>query len=159
MSPPGGTPTSRQPSRNRGQRAGPARSRRPPGPEEPPAEAGTLFSDAEIGAAVPGAAVSLGAQVVASPLYAAQRAYVRKAPAEAEVAAVIDALGHAGGKLPVTLLATVAGQPPFRMSGYLAQIGRLLNVDGYPVISVGDEGRTAELNAALLREQFLGGSG
>ena len=43
------------------------------------------------------------------------------------------------------------------MAGYLAQLGRLLNVDGYAVIGVADEGRTAELNAALLREQFLGG--
>jgi hypothetical protein len=97
--------------------------------------------------------------VVASPLYVAQRAFVRKAPGDPEVAAFIDALDQAGGKLPVTALATVAGQPPFRMAGYLAQLGRLLNVDGYAVIGVTDEGRTAELNAALLREQFLGGSG
>jgi hypothetical protein len=113
-----------------------------------------LFTDAEIPAAV-----SLGTQVVASAVYTAQRAYVRKAPAGPEVAAVIDALTQAGGKLPVTSLAEVVGQAPFRMSGYLAQIGRLLNVDGYRVITISDEGRTAELNAALLREQFGGGSG
>jgi hypothetical protein len=102
---------------------------------------------------------SLGARVTACMLYTAQRAFVRKAPGDPEVAVVIDALDQAGGKLPVTALSTVAGQPPFRMAGYLAQLGRLLNVDGYAVIGVTDEGRTAELNAVLLREQFLGGSG
>jgi hypothetical protein len=61
--------------------------------------------------------------------------------------------------MPVASLARHAGQAAFRMGGYLAQLGRLLNVDGYPVIGVADEGRTAELNLALLREQFLGGSG
>ncbi len=114
----------------------------------------TLFTDADIPAPA-----SLGTQVVASPLYSAQRAFVRKPPADAQVAEVLDALGQAGGKLPVTSLAAVAGQPPFRMGGYVAQLGRLLNVDGYAVIGVTDEGRTAELNTALLREQFLGGSG
>lgn len=139
--------------------AEPAASIRAPAParrgsKKPPAAAEALFSDADIPAPV-----SLGTRVVGSPLYVTQRAFVRKAPADTEVAAVIDAISRAGGKLPVPSLAAVAGQPPFRMSGYLAQLGRLLNVDGYPVISITDEGRTAELNAALLREQFLGGGG
>jgi hypothetical protein len=115
---------------------------------------GTLFTETDIPLAV-----SLGVRVTASMLYAAQRAFVRKSPGDPEVAAVIDALDQAGGKLPVTALSTVAGRPPFRMAGYLAQLGRLLNVDGYAVIGVTDKGRTVELNGVLLREQFLGGSG
>lgn len=103
------------------------------------------------------APASLGRRVTASRLYAAQRAFVRKAPDDAQVIAVIDALAEAGGKLPVTALAAAAGQPSFRMAGYLAQLGRLLNVDGYPVIGVTDAGRTAELNRGLIAEQFLGG--
>jgi hypothetical protein len=142
-----------------GSTSGPAAAPRPAtaprkAAKQPVPDTETLFTDADI--PVP---ASLGTRVVASPLYGAQRAFVRKAPADVEVAAVIDALGQAGGKLPVTSLATVARQPPFRMAGYLAQLGRLLNVDGYAVIGVTDEGRTAELNAALLGEQFLGGSG
>jgi len=93
---------------------------------------------------------------VASERFAAQRAFVRKAPADAEVAAIIDGLSAGGGKLPVSAVAGLAGQAPFRMAGYLAQLGRLLNVDGYPVIGDADSGRTVELNAALLTEQFLG---
>ena len=100
--------------------------------------------------------MTLGARVVASERFAAQRAFVRKAPADAAVAAIIDGLAAAGGKLPVGSVAGLAGQAPFRMAGYLAQLGRLLNVDGYPVIGDADSGRTVELNAALLTEQFLG---
>jgi hypothetical protein len=122
--------------------------------KRPDAGTDTLFAEADITVSA-----SLGVRVTNSMLYTAQRAFVRKPPGDLEVAAVIDALDQAKGKLPVTALSTVAGQPTFRMAGYLAQLGRLLNVDGYPVIGVSDEGRTAELNAVLLREQFLGGSG
>jgi hypothetical protein len=122
--------------------------------KKPMADVDTLFAADDI--PVP---ASLGTQVVTSPVYKAQRAFVRKAPEDAEVAAIIDALAGAGGKLPVTSVARIAGQPPFRMAGYLTQLGRLLNVDGYAVIGVTDEGRTGGLNTALLREQFLGGGG
>jgi len=127
----------------------------------PPVQEEALFSASEVGASGAWAGdtdgqVTLGAGVVASERFAAQRAFVRKAPADAAVAAIIDGLCTAGGKLPVASVAGLAGQAPFRMAGYLAQLGRLLNVDGYPVIGDADSGRTVELNAALLTEQFLG---
>jgi hypothetical protein len=71
------------------------------------------------------------------------------------VASLIDYLAEAGGKAPVTVAAETIGEPPFRMSGYLAQVSRLLNVDGYAVIGVTDQGRTVELNIGLLRQQFV----
>ncbi len=129
--------------------------------KRPPVQEDALFSTSEVAASGTSAAaadaqVTLGARVVASERFAAQRAFVRKAPADTAVAAIIDGLCTAGGKLPVASVAGLAGQAPFRMAGYLAQLGRLLNVDGYPVISDADSGRTVELNAALLTEQFLG---
>ncbi|MGH3275959.1 MAG: BREX-2 system phosphatase PglZ [Streptosporangiaceae bacterium] len=127
----------------------PSRARKPP--KRVPAQEDTLFSAGDI----PGH-VTLGARVVASERFAAQRAFVRKAPADAAVVAIIDGLSVAGGKLPVSSVAELSGQASFRMAGYLAQLGRLLNVDGYPVIGDIDSGRTVELNTALLTEQFLG---
>ena len=76
-------------------------------------------------------------------------------PTAGQVASLIDRLAEAGGKIPVTVAADAVGEPPFRMSGYLAQVARLLNVDGYAVIGVTDQGRTVELNIELLRQQFL----
>ena len=52
-------------------------------------------------------------------------------PEAGQVARLIDRLAEAGGKVPVMVAAEAVGEPPFRMSGYLAQVARLLNVDGY----------------------------
>jgi PglZ domain len=98
---------------------------------------------------------ALGSQVTGSALFAAQRRLARRPPEAGQVATLIDRLAEAGGKIPFTVAAEAAGEPPFRMSGYLAQVARLLNVDGYAVIGVTDQGRTVELNIELLRQQFL----
>jgi hypothetical protein len=86
---------------------------------------------------------------------AAQRQLLRRAPADQGIAALIDALVGAGGRLTLTEAATAAGESPVRMSGYLAQVARLLNVDGYPVLQLKDGGKMAELSEQLLRQQFL----
>lgn len=137
----------------------------------------TLFDDAEVatgesatgmsaslctatranGASAPGAGASLGARAAASARMAAQRQFVRRAPDSASVARLIDALAQSGGRLTATEAATAVGESPVRMSGYLAHVARLLNVDGYAVLQTKDDGRTVELNSELLRQQFLGG--
>lgn len=109
------------------------------------------------GVSVPGAAASLGVRVTTSARMTAQRQFVRRAPDDASVARLIDALAQSGGRLTATEAATVAGEPQVRMSGYLAHVARLLNVDGYAVLQTKDDGRTVELNSELLRQQFLGG--
>ena len=40
------------------------------------------------------------------------------------------------------------------MPGYLAQVTRLLNVDGYGVLQLKDGGKAVELNEHLLSQQF-----
>jgi len=85
-----------------------------------------------------------------------QRQFVRRAPGEAKIAALIDGLAQAGGRLTVAEVAALAGEPAVRMVGYLALVARLLNVDGYPVLRTTDGDRSVELNKQLLRQQFLG---
>jgi hypothetical protein len=116
---------------------------------------GMIGADSAIGHAGAAAAATLGSRVIASPRLAAQRQIVRRAPADAKVVALLDALLNAGGRLTLTEAATVVGEPPVRMSGYLAQVARLLNVDGYAVLRTTDEGRTVELSQSLLRQQFI----
>ncbi len=126
----------------------------PAGPRGQAAEeSGTLFGAEDI-IEVTAPKASLGAQVVASPRMASQRQFVRRAPDDTSIAALIDALAGAGGRLTVTEVAAATGEPPVRMSGYLAQVTRLLNVDGYAVLQTTEGGRTVELNASLLRRQF-----
>jgi hypothetical protein len=101
------------------------------------------------------AASSVGARVVASPRMSSQRQLIRRAPSDASVAALIDALVAAGGRITIAEAAQATGEPPVRLrSGYLATVQRMLNIDGYPVLQVTDEGRTVELNVHLLRQQF-----
>ena len=146
--PPGGPDqaTRRQPKA--GSRAAPA-----------PAQADTLFDVGQAAGAPAAATQSLGEQVAASQMLAAQRQFARRAPGDEQVAALIDGLAMAGGKMPMAAAAELAGEPVFRMAGYLAQVARLLNIDGYRVIGETDGGRTVELNLELLRQQFLGGTG
>jgi hypothetical protein len=119
----------------------------------------TLFDVTEA-APAPGTqsrpAVTLGGQVVASPRMASQRQVIPRAPAEADVAALIDAFAHAGGRLTLAEAAAVTGQPAVRMSRYLAQVARLLNVDSYAVLNHSEADRLVELSLPLLRQQFLG---
>jgi hypothetical protein len=100
--------------------------------------------------------VTLGYQVVASPRMASQRQAIPRAPAEADVAALIDALAQAGGRLTLAEAAAVTGQPAVRMSRYLAQVARLLNVDSYAVLNHSEAERSVQLSVSLLRQQFLG---
>jgi hypothetical protein len=120
---------------------------------KPPPQDGTLFTAADVTAGETG---DLGERIISSAVFAGSRKFVRKAPDDAAVAALIDGLAAAGGKLPMTAVAKLVGQPPFRMVGYLAQVSKLLNVDAYPVLGEADGGRTVELNVKLLKEQFLG---
>jgi len=101
-------------------------------------------------------ATSLGVQVGTSSRMAGQRQFVRRAPGDVSVDALIDALVQAGGSLTLAEAAAAVGEASVRMSGYLAQVVRLLNVDGYPVLGTTDGGRTVKLNEQLLRQQFLG---
>jgi hypothetical protein len=135
-----------------------ARRRRstPAAPATP--DAGALFDVAEVvtAEAAPTAPVTLGTRVVASSRMMSQRQAVPRAPGEPDIAALIDALAQAGGRLTIAEAAAVTGQPPVRMSRYLAQVTRLLNVDSYAVLNHSEADRLVELNLPLLRQQFLG---
>ncbi|MDN5750818.1 MAG: hypothetical protein L0H64_20305 [Pseudonocardia sp.] len=95
--------------------------------------------------------LSLGQRVVASEVYRAQRAFVRRAPDPTAVAAVVDALA-VEGRLSAIATAATAGRAGRDPDGVVATLQRLLNVEGYPVLT--SSGGTVELNPELLRLQF-----
>ncbi|WP_405793859.1 hypothetical protein [Streptomyces sp. NBC_01506] len=106
----------------------------------------------------PPAPATLGARVVASEVYEAQKEYVRKAPEGKVVAAVVDALAVAGGTMsPAALAAAISatGRVRRNIEGFVATVQRLLNVEGYPVLGFVDAGHAVKLDVALLRDQFL----
>ncbi|KAA9380112.1 BREX-2 system phosphatase PglZ [Microbispora cellulosiformans] len=102
---------------------------------------------------------SLGTRVVQSTPFEEQQGFVRNAPTAEQIAELIDGLATAGGKLSVNAAAALVGQAPARMRGYVSQASRLLNLDGYGVLTLTDGDAAVELDVKLLKLQFLGESG
>jgi hypothetical protein len=115
----------------------PAAAIPPPEPDSPPVAAG-----------------SLGGQVVATEAYTVQESFVRKHPDRQTVVEVIDALIASGGTLSLAAVAARAGRAGRNPGFFAATLERLLNVEGYDVVRIVDDGRTLRLNVTLLRQQF-----
>lgn len=93
-----------------------------------------------------------------SDLYQVQSGSVgRAAPKEADVRAALLAAHERGGVASFATIAQATGRPLHRMAGFLASLARVLNVDGYPVLTVDASGAEVRLDEALLRTQFLEG--
>ncbi|MFC5993099.1 BREX-2 system phosphatase PglZ [Pseudonocardia hispaniensis] len=97
--------------------------------------------------------VSIGTRVVDSDVYSAQRRFVRKPPDKAVVAALIDSLLAADGTLSATAVAMRVGRAGRDPAALVATLQRLLNVEGYPVLSMDGSG-LVRLDGDLLRLQF-----
>ncbi|WP_338898412.1 BREX-2 system phosphatase PglZ [Streptomyces sp. TG1A-60] len=134
-----------------------AKAKPKPRPQE-----GELFADdaVEVPAAPPAepTVLTLGQQIVGTTIYKHQRKFVRKPPEHKVVAAVIDALDHAGGTLSLAAVAAAAigsgGRTNTRPEGLVTVLTRLLNIEGYEVISLIDSRTRVRLNRETLREQF-----
>ena len=88
-------------------------------------------------------------------LFAEQRKQAaRTALPEERIRAILTALDARGGKLTGPALAESLGVPLFRLGGIVSALRRVLNVDGYAVLSVDESSETIELNRDLLVTQF-----
>ena len=79
---------------------------------------------------------------------------VNRVPSSEVFTAVVDALVAAGGRLPVAAVLQAAQSPGRNPRGLVTALARVLNVDGFDVISLADEGRAVRLDQDLLDEQF-----
>ncbi|MFJ7529361.1 BREX-2 system phosphatase PglZ [Streptomyces griseus] len=107
-------------------------------------------------------ALTLGDRTVRSAPYRTQREFVRLAPGDKAVAAALDALLAAGGKLSPGAVAAAAqaatGKSQRNPERFATMLERLLNIDGYPVLQLVESGRTVQLDRALLQQQFPEGT-
>ncbi|MET7970520.1 BREX-2 system phosphatase PglZ [Micromonospora sp. NPDC005305] len=130
---------------------------RPRRPAEPQVE--SLFDLAPV-TAVPSAAPPPGPAVpdLVTALLASERYAQRRDPrvplADERVAALLGTLLAGGNRATLDTLAARAGVPAHRITGTVAALRRLLQVEGYPVVTLDPDGRTVHLNRALLIEQF-----
>lgn len=84
----------------------------------------------------------------------AQRRDPRVPLPDERVAALLTTLLRGGDRATLDTLAARAGVPAHRINGTITALRRLLQVEGYPVVTLDPDGRTVHLNRALLVEQF-----
>lgn len=129
----------------------------PPAKRQPPrkrltdAGQGKLFEPPPTKHGAPGWIDALfGSEVFMSQRAAASRAAVP----DDTIRELLAALDDRGGKLTRAALVQRLGLPAVRVHGIVAAMRRLLNVDGYDILSVDDTSDTVALNAEMLRVQF-----
>jgi hypothetical protein len=93
--------------------------------------------------------------LLASPTFGAQKKLAGRAvPADEVLAKLLVAFDRRGGKLTATALARAIDYPPLRLPGLLAVVQRILNIDGYAVLTRDEASDTIEFNRELLCRQF-----
>jgi hypothetical protein len=94
-------------------------------------------------------------RLLSSQAYKAQKAMIRRhAPDDAVVQSSLEALEASGGIMTPAAFAKAADLPPARLDGLIARIQRLLNVDGYEILTLNRNENKVELNVAKLKKQF-----
>lgn len=78
----------------------------------------------------------------------------RAVPQDETVRKMLGALAEQGGKLTSAALARRMGLPAYRLASLLAAIQRVVNVEGYPILTRDELSDTIELNRELLCRQF-----
>ena len=79
-------------------------------------------------------------------------------PDDTQVRSALEALAERGGHWTRVALAQRLQVPMIRLGGLLAQLRRLLNVDGYPVLAVDEAAATVTFDRRLLEVQFMLGA-
>ena len=121
-----------------------APSTEPTGPSEPPSP--------------PRADAPWAEQLVSSEAFQVQLAAAKRMKPQLDrVRAALGALDARGGTASFAVLAQAAGMPADRVPGFVSVLERLLNVDGYGVITVDRTAQEVRLDEMLLRTQFLDG--
>ena len=93
--------------------------------------------------------------LLVSPILGEQKHLAGRAvPADEIIIKLLTALDRRSGKLTSTALARAIDYPLLRLRGMLAVMQRVLNIDGYAVLTRDEASDTVELHRDLLCRQF-----
>jgi PglZ domain len=94
-------------------------------------------------------------RLLASQAYKDQKGMIRRhAPEDSLIRSSLEALDANGGIMTPGAFAKAADLPPARLDPLIAQMKRLLNVDGYEILTMNRNENKVELNVAKLKRQF-----
>lgn len=95
-------------------------------------------------------------RIMASPLLARQRERAGRMALEPDrLRALLGKLQQQGGRCSIEQMAAAIGQPVMRMRGVMSAMERMLNIDGFPVVTLEQGSGTVLLDISLLKTQFL----
>lgn len=90
-----------------------------------------------------------------SPVYAQMKSRAgRVVVSDEQVHTLLQFLSARGGQQMIGAVVQAMGIPAIRANGFLAGVQKLLNVDGYPVLSIDRTAKTVKLNIESLKRQF-----
>jgi hypothetical protein len=93
--------------------------------------------------------------LLASPTFSRQKERAGRLALDTQkLQALLSCLDERGGRAGIEALAATVQMPPMRMRGVLSVLQRMLNVDGFPVITVEPGSGIVVLDMRLLRAQF-----
>jgi hypothetical protein len=88
-------------------------------------------------------------------LYKAQRKLIgRAALSDTQVESFLTALTSRGGVMTTAALGRALELAPFRLTGLVALLGRVLNIDGFRVVGRSESADEITLDVELLKRQF-----
>ena len=94
-------------------------------------------------------------KLFASQVYKSQKELIRRhAPEDSIVRQTLTVLESSGGLMTPAAFSNAADIPAARLDGLIARIQRLLNVDGYEILTLNRNENKIELNVAKLKRQF-----
>jgi len=115
----------------------------------------TLFDQPKAVSIAPPPEESWIKSLLESEIFFAQRKLAGRAPIDdVSLRRFLVAFVSRGGSMTTPALAGAIGVPEHRLSGLLAQMQRLLNVEGYAILDRQDAANTVVLNVPLLKKQF-----
>lgn len=95
-------------------------------------------------------------RVLQSPLLARQAERVGRIALDTErLRTILHTLQQYGGRCSLEQIASAIAQPVMRMRGVVSVMERMLNLDGYPIITLEHGTGTVMLDIPLLKKQFL----
>jgi hypothetical protein len=95
-------------------------------------------------------------RLMGSPVLRRQRERVGRVALEPErLRSLLGKLQQLGGRCSIEQLATAIGQPAMRMRGVISVMERILNLDGFPIVTLEQGTGTVLLDIPLLKAQFL----
>jgi hypothetical protein len=124
-----------------------------PGSRKPQVQSESLFELATPAASPAQPRDDLVAELLVNDLYKQRRDPRAPLPDE-RAAALLRTLITGGDRATMDTLAARAGIPAGRIFGVVTALRKVLQVEGYPVLSVDPDGVTVKLDRSLLIEQF-----